>query len=99
MISDPVYLSEPLVKTNGFSLNPNGSIGPYPCRPAVEVPHEAGYVPHHGLEDTAHTREFAQKYGLPYEATRGGAETALPEYMSKLPSMPKATTAPAPRPR
>ena len=99
MISDPVYLSEPLVKTNGFSLIPNGSIGPYPCRPAVEVPHEAGYVPHHGLEDTAHTREYAQKYGLPYEAMRGGAETALPEYMSKLPSMPKPTAAPAPRTR
>jgi hypothetical protein len=97
MISDPVYLSEPLVKTNGFSLIPDGSIGPYPCRPAVEVPHEAGYVPHHGLDDTAHTREYAQKHGLPYEATRGGAETALPEYMSKLPSMPKASAAPAPR--
>jgi hypothetical protein len=99
MIQDPVYLTEPLVKTNGFSLLPNGSINPYPCRPAVEVPHEAGYVPHHGLDDMAHTREYAQKHGLPVEATRGGADTALPEYTAKLPSMPKTTAAPAPRAR
>jgi hypothetical protein len=96
MITDPVYLTEPLVKTNGFELIPNGSIDSYPCRPAVEVPHEAGYVPHHKLDDMAHTREYATKHGLPFEATRGGAETALPEYMAKLPSMPKATAPPAP---
>ena len=96
MIEDPVYLTEPLVKTNGFALIPNGSIDTYPCRPAVEVPHAAGYVPHHGIDDAAHTREYAQKHGLPVEATRGGAETALPEYMSKLPSMPKVTATPAP---
>ena len=96
MIEDPVYLTEPLVKTNGFELIPNGSIDAYPCRPAVEVPHEAGYVPHHKLDEVAHTREYAQKHGLPFEATRGGAETALPEYMSKLPSMPKVTATPAP---
>jgi len=97
MVEDPVYLSEPLVKTNGFELIPNGSIDSYPCRPAVEVPHEAGYVPHHKLDDVAHTREYAEKHGLPLEATRGGAETALPEYMSKLPSMPKVKGTPAPQ--
>jgi hypothetical protein len=96
MVEDPVYLTEPLVKTNGFELIPNGSIDSYPCRPAVEVPHEAGYVPHHKLDDVAHTREYAQKHGLPFEATRGGADTALPEYMLKLPSMPKVTAPPAP---
>lgn len=89
MISDPVYLSEPLVKTNGFALMEGGSINSYPCRPAVEVPHAPGEVPHHGLDDLAHIREYPEKHGLPVEATQGGAETALPEYMSKLPRMPK----------
>jgi hypothetical protein len=28
--------------------------------------------------------EFATKHGLPVEATRGGAETALPEFARKI---------------
>jgi len=40
MLEDPVYLSEPLVKTNGFAVAPTGTMEPYPCRPAVEVPRE-----------------------------------------------------------
>jgi len=31
MISDPVYLTEPLVKTNGFRLTTNGVVDPYPA--------------------------------------------------------------------
>jgi hypothetical protein len=91
MIQDPVYLSEPLIKTNDFALAANGTMAPYPCRPAVEVPREAGEVPHHGLDDPPPTREFAERYGLPEEAAVGGAATALPEFMSKLPSLPRLT--------
>jgi hypothetical protein len=90
MIEDPVYLTEPLVKTNGFALMSTGALEPYPCRPAVEVPHPPGYVPHHGLDDPPPTREYAKKHALPIEAVSGGAETALPEYQSKLPSLPQA---------
>lgn len=96
MIEDPVYLSEPLVKSNGFSLVPNGNMEPYPCRPAVEVPRAAGEVPHHGIDDPPPTREYADKHGLPVEAARGGAETALPEFALKLPAMPRTTPAPNP---
>jgi hypothetical protein len=88
MIEDPVYLSEPLVKTNGFSVAPNGTMEPYPCRPAVEVPREAGEVPHHRIDDPAPTKEFAADHGVPEEAAAGGAATALPEFMAKLPSLP-----------
>ena len=31
--------------------------------------------------------EFAARYGIPPEATRGGAETMYPEYMIKLKTM------------
>jgi hypothetical protein len=31
-------------------------------------------------------KEFADKVGLPIEATRGGAETAYPEYHRNTPS-------------
>ena len=47
IIEDPYYLSEPLIKTNGFQLTDQVTMAPYPCSPAVEVPREAGEVPHH----------------------------------------------------
>jgi len=47
-------------------------------------------VPHHGIDDVPPTREFAQRHGIPEEAAAGGAATALPEYMGKLPSLPMA---------
>jgi hypothetical protein len=93
MIEDPPYLSEPLVKTNGFVVAPNGSMEPYPCRAVVEVPREAGEVPHNSLDAVPPTREFAMKHGIPEEAAAGGADTALPEYMAKLPSLPRLTPA------
>ncbi len=33
--------------------------------------------------------EFARRWGLPFEATRGGAETMYPEYTDKVKRMPK----------
>jgi len=90
-IEDPVYLAEPLVKSNGFQLIPNGTMEPYPCRPAVEVPRTAGEVPHHGINEAAHLKEFPAKHDLPLEAAQGGSETALPEYQQKLPTMPRRT--------
>ena len=84
MIEDPVYLSEPLVKTNGFRLTTQVAIAPYPCREVVEVPTNPGDVPHYLPGQNPYTTEFATKHGLPVEATRGGAETALPEFRRKI---------------
>jgi hypothetical protein len=89
MIEDQAYLSEPVVKTTGYVVAANGKVEPYPCRPAVEVPRAAGDVPHHGIDDVPATREFAEKHKLPEEAAAGGAATALPEFMTKLPSLPQ----------
>jgi hypothetical protein len=83
MIQDPVYLTEPLIKSNGFTWVPNGTMDPYPCRPADEVPREAGEVPSHLPGENPFVKEFAEKHHLPPDAARGGAETALPEYMRK----------------
>ena len=84
IVEDPVYLSEPLVKTNGFLLNPAGSMDPYPCETVVEVEMPPGYVPHFLPGENPYIREFAETHGIPYEAAMGGAETALPEYMEHL---------------
>ena len=97
IISDPSYLSEPLVKTNGFRLALNGRIDPYPCESVVEVPRDKGVVPHLLLGANHAAEEFAAKNGLPVEAALGGAETALPEFMLKMKTL-KVATAPPPPP-
>ena len=84
IIEDPVYLSEPLIKTNGFRLTPNVAMQPYPCQPAVEVEREPGSVPHYLPGQNPYLVDFAKKHNLPPEAARGGAETALPEFSKKM---------------
>jgi hypothetical protein len=84
MIEDPVYLTEPLVKTNMFQLTPTGTMTPYPCEVVSELDREAGYVPHYLPGENPYIREFAEKHGLPFEAALGGAETAMPEYQEQL---------------
>jgi hypothetical protein len=51
-----------------------------------------GYVPHYLPGKSPFQGEFAKKYGIPVEATRGGAETMFPEYLEKMKS---AASAPA----
>ena len=83
MITDPVYLTEPLVKSNGFRLTANGIVDPYPCESVDEVVREKGVVPSHlpGTNDAS--EEFAAKHHLSVEGVRGGAATALPEFAKK----------------
>lgn len=84
IVEDPVYLSEPLVKTNGFRFSPNGTMTPYPCTPVTEVVQAEGYVPHYLPDQNPYLSEFGDTHGLPLEATRGGADTALPEFAETL---------------
>jgi hypothetical protein len=88
MITDPVYLSEPLVKTNGFRFVLNGVMIPYTCRPAVEIPRERGAVPSHLPGKNPQETEFAIRNNIPIEAAKGGAQTALPEYMDYMKKLP-----------
>jgi hypothetical protein len=94
MIEDPVYLTEPMVKTNGFQFVPNGSMQPYPCRSVSEVDRKPGIVPNHLMGNNPFLHEVADRYGLPFEVFRGGAEQALPEYMETI----KALMAKMPKP-
>ena len=51
---------------------------------------DPAYVPHFLPGKNPYLSEFADKHGLPVEPTRGGADTAYPEYA-------KTMSAPAPR--
>ena len=84
IIEDPVYLSEPLIKTNGFQLTTDLTMAPYPCQSVIEVPREEGSVPAYLPGQNPYLDEFAKRHGLPLEAVRGGADTAMPEYAKKL---------------
>jgi len=84
VIDDPVFLTEPLVRSDNWFLDPGQHIGIFGCEHAPELPMPVGTVPHHLPGANPYLREFANWYGLPYEATRGGAETLYPEYRQKL---------------
>ena len=96
MIEDPSYLTEPLIKTNGFALTLNPAMPPYPCHPAVEVPHDKGEVPHYLPGENPFLGDYAKKNNLPLQEVRGGADTALPESI-KPGFKPQATQSPKPR--
>jgi glyoxylase-like metal-dependent hydrolase (beta-lactamase superfamily II) len=95
IIDDPVYLAEPLVRTNGFQVTTNPVMQPYPCYPTVEVDREKGVVPHHLPGANPFTEEFATKHGLPLAAARGGPHTALPEFMADPSAAPPTPARPA----
>ena len=84
VINDPVFLTEPLVRSQSWSLDPGQRMGSNPCEYAIEVPVGDNAVPHHLPGTNPWLREFAQSYGLSYESTRGGAETMYPEYRLKM---------------
>jgi hypothetical protein len=86
-IDDPVYLSEPLYRTKTFRLNVDGNpfnaVGP-PCLPADEGSAQDGTVRHFLPGQNPSIDELTRLYGIPREATLGGAETMYPEYRRKL---------------
>jgi len=84
VINDPTYLTEPFVRTTDFVMNPQQVITPYPCATVVEVDRPQGVVPHHLIGANTFLEEFSKKVKVPYEATRGGAETMYPEYRAKV---------------
>lgn len=96
IVEDPVYLTEPLVRSESWVWNPYQVFQPIAgygaCLPHPEIPRPPGWVPHHLPGTNTVIHEFPDQYGVPFEATRGGAETMYPEYQKKLKQMtiPKA---------
>ena len=84
IVNDPVYLTEPFIRTTDWVLDPDQQIAPYPCEPVIEVERPLGVVPHHLPGTNPFLKEFPAKYGIPGDAARGGAETMYPEYRLKI---------------
>jgi hypothetical protein len=90
VVSDPIYLAEPLIKSEDYILNtnPNGN-WLWPCEYVDESPgRKQGDVPSFLPGENPFMTEFAAKYGLPAQAVLGGPETMYPEYRLKMKTMP-----------
>jgi glyoxylase-like metal-dependent hydrolase (beta-lactamase superfamily II) len=91
-ISDPVYLTEPFVRTRDYVLNLNQELRGYACTPTAEIANRAeGYVPHY-LPGKNPFLLSAKRFGVPEAAIGGGAETIYPDFQLKLKDASFAST-------
>lgn len=85
VIHDPVNLTESMIRSSDYVINPQGTINPYPCDPVVEiVGQDAGKVPHYLPGQHPFLTEYADRQKLPLEAVMGGAPTMYPEFIEKV---------------
>jgi glyoxylase-like metal-dependent hydrolase (beta-lactamase superfamily II) len=79
--TDPVYLTEPYIRSQEFVLMERGNTNwLYNCEYVMEVPKDKNEVPHYLPGANPWIGEFAAKHAMPEAGVRGGAETLLPEW-------------------
>lgn len=101
-VDDPYYFDEPFVVSSDFRLDPrantqlrdfgghiNGGPGPiwYKCMSVEELDVPPGTVPSFVEGANPFLQDFANMYGIPLEASYGGALTLYPEYQARLRQM------------
>jgi hypothetical protein len=84
VVVDPVYLTEPLVRTSDWVQDPGVQLSPFSCIPAIEIERPRGFVPHHLPGTNTFLTEYATRHGLPQIVSRGGAATMYPDYLPEL---------------
>lgn len=89
ILSDPQYLSEPLVRSTTFEwVTNNPMVSPFSCRPLTEVPRNRADLPMRLPNQTAVIQLYAVERNVPLAASSGGAETMLPEYQDTMATLP-----------
>ena len=86
IVNDPAYLSEPLIKSQNFILDPNWQgAWIWPCEYVEEITNRPkGAVPNYLPGQNPFMKEFTDRWNLPPAAALGGVETSRPEYRAKL---------------
>jgi len=84
IVTDPVYLTEPFIRSTDYELDLHQWVPPYPCQVVEEVDRPRGVVPHSLPGRSTAIADFANRCGLPVEAARGGAETMYPDFRDKI---------------
>jgi hypothetical protein len=83
IIEDPAYLTEPMVRSRDFYLDPGYQIELYSCSIDVEVERKEGEVPHY-VDGNPDLRQYAEEHALPWIAVQGGAQTMYPEFADTI---------------
>ena len=100
IVSDPVYLAEPFIRTSSWVLSLNQQLNSFgACGPAGdEVAVPRGYVSHHLPGTNDQVKAFQSAHGVPAEGAAGGADTTYPEYTRRLqqPATPRPVVALSP---
>jgi len=84
---DPVYLTEPLIRSTEYVLDAHQNIPPYPCNVVEEVDRPKGVVPHNmpgTAQYTEDVKDFANRYGIPWDVVTAGAANMYPEIQDKI---------------
>jgi hypothetical protein len=86
IVEDPVYMTEPYVRVSNYIEDPRQNMTVYPCdpRPVLDLP--LSFVPHHLPGQNPYLQEFPNRYEIPADATRGGAETMYPDFITRMKS-------------
>jgi cyclase len=83
---DPIYLTEPFIRTTDFVMDLGQHVAATPCDVTIEAVQPKGKVPHHLPGANTFLAEFTQRYAIPAQVARGGAFTMYPEYRSPHPA-------------
>jgi glyoxylase-like metal-dependent hydrolase (beta-lactamase superfamily II) len=79
--TDPVYLTEPYIRSQEFVQMERGNTNwLYNCEYAMELPKDKNEVPHYLPGQNPWLGEFEAKHAMPKDGVRGGADTLLPEW-------------------
>jgi hypothetical protein len=83
IVHDPVYLTEPLIRSGEYQLTLGAPFPAHPCTPADEG-RTPGVVPSHLPGTNVFLKEPAAMMKIPEDALRAGAESMYPEFRAKL---------------
>ena len=93
---DPVYLTEPLIRSTEYQLAVNQQLPPYPCTVVTEIDRPKGVIPHYLPNTNKDVGWFANRYKIPLDVVMGGAANMYPEIRVEDPRVRWAASAPSP---
>jgi hypothetical protein len=86
VVDDPVFFTEPLVRSQNWFLDPGQQVSQFYCQYVTELPPVTeDSIPHHLPGENPYLTLPAREYGLPEEVLRGGALRMYPEYLLEMP--------------
>ena len=84
IIQDPIYLTEPFIRSSDFRWAPAQQVLTYPCLIVTELEHEQGWVPHWLPGENPGLEFYSKTNDIMEESARGGPATMFPEARKKV---------------